>query len=340
MTIYDFLVELSVDLEALARFRLDPEATLAQAGLSETERQAVRGGSLGMSIPQLALLVNFAVSIGIHEPQGGAVIPSMGFPLDKKGLTVVGLGIRGVQTTPEARVCIAQASHVLYLVADPVSEAFVRRLNPTAETLANFYQEGKPRIEIYNEIVEKILSRLEESGDLCVVFYGHPGVLCYPTNEVLRRARLKGVSARMLPGISALDNLIADLGVDPAGLQSYEATNFLIYAHRFDTSAGLVLWQVGVLGETRWDPLHKAVPGRLRVLADYLADFYGRDHQVFLYRAAELPSGRPAIEGVSLGDLPGAKLIEAGTLYVPPKGRPNLDSQMVGKLAMELATGS
>jgi hypothetical protein len=59
---------------------------------------------------------------------------------------------------------------------------------------------------------------------------------------------LMGVSARMLPGVSAEDNLIADLGVDPAGLQSYEATGFLVYKYRFDTSAGLVLWQVGVLG--------------------------------------------------------------------------------------------
>jgi uncharacterized protein YabN with tetrapyrrole methylase and pyrophosphatase domain len=341
MKIYDFLVDLSVDPEALARFRNDPEAALDETDLSEAERQAVREGNVRTLFAQFPGHERHTQPVGMAcppEPPGEAVIEPPGNPLDKKGLTVVGLGIRALQTTREARVCIAQASKVLYLVADPVSEGFVRRLNPTAETLENFYRKGKLRIEIYKEMVERILSCLEESGDLCVVFYGHPGVLCYPGREALRRARLKGVSARMLPGVSAEDNLIADLGIDPTGLQSYEATSFLIYRYRFDMSAGLVLWQVDVLGETRWDPPHKEVPGRLKVLADYLMDFYGRDHQVFLYRAAELPSGRAMVERLALGDLPGAQfqdLVAGSTLYVPPKGPPNLDSDMVKKLGME-----
>src|SRR5579862_761406 len=37
------------------------------------------------------------------------------------GLTVVGLGIRGgLQTTPEAQLCIKDAEKVLYLVTDPI----------------------------------------------------------------------------------------------------------------------------------------------------------------------------------------------------------------------------
>jgi hypothetical protein len=232
-------------------------------------------------------------------------------------------------------VCIAQASKVLYLVADQVSEEFVRKLNPTAESLEDLYQKGKLRIEIYEEMVEKILSCLEKSGDLCVVFYGHPGVLCYPTHQALKRAEQKGIPARMLPGVSALDNLIADLGIDPAGLQSHEVTSFLIYGYRFDTTAGLVLWQIGVLGETRWDPPHPAVHGRLKVLADYLTGFYGSDHPVFLYQAAAIPAGRPEIERLSLADLPGAKHIEGATLYVPPKGSPKLDLAMVQKLGLD-----
>ena len=82
-------------------------------------------------------------------------------PLENKGLTVVGLGIRSLQTTPEARVCIAQASKVFHLLADPISEGFVRKLNATAESLQDFYEVGKLRIDIYNAMVEKILSALE-----------------------------------------------------------------------------------------------------------------------------------------------------------------------------------
>ena len=250
MTILDFLVNLSADPEALAWYRVEPEKTMAAAGLSEAECQAIMEGKLWLVLPppQCRLIQKYVCTL---EAQDGVVIPvlSTGNPLDKKGLTIVGLGIRSLQMTAEARVCVTQASKVLFLVADPVSEDFVRRLNPTAETLANFYQQGKPLLDIYNEIADKIISCLKQSGDLCVVFYGHPGVLCYPTHEALRLARQEKFSARMLPGVSALDNLVADLGIDPVGLQSFEATAFLIYGYRFDTSAGLVLWQVDGLGE-------------------------------------------------------------------------------------------
>ncbi len=257
---------------------------------------------------------------------------------DATGLTVVGLGIRGgLQTTPEARVCIKQASKVLYLVADPISESLVRMLNPTAESMHGFYQKGKRRLEAYNAMVERILSCLQESGDVCAVFYGHPGVFSYPARESIRRARLKGVSARMLPGISTEDNLIADLGIDPGplGLQSYEATSFLLYKYRFDTSVGLILWQVGVLGETIWAPPHKAARDRLDILADYLINYYGGDHEVVFYHAPELPAGQPAIERLRLSELPHAQLLHISTLYIPPKGRPSYDYEMAKRLGME-----
>jgi len=332
MTIVDFLVDLAVDPQALARFRLDPEAAMAAAGLSEAERTAIREGKVELP---LRTFQQHDIEVTVHRH--GVVEPlieSTGDPLDRKGLTVVGLGITALQTTAEARVCISQASKVLYLVTDSVSVAFIQKLNPTAETLENFYERGKLRIEIYNAMVEKIVSCLEKSGDLCVVFYGHPGVLCYPAREALRRAREKGFSARMLPGVSAEDNLVANLGIDLVSLQSYEATAFLTYGCHIDVAAGLILWQVDVLGERRWDPPHTAVLGRLQILSDYLAGFYGRDHQVVLYRAAVLPSGRPEIERLALGDLPGAKLLYGATLYVPPKEPPKPDLDMAKRLGL------
>ncbi len=257
---------------------------------------------------------------------------------DAGGLTVVGSGIRAsLQTTTEARVCIEKASKVLYLLADPISEEWVCKLNPTAESMESFYQKGKRRIVAYEGMIEKILSCLQESGDVCAVFYGHPGVFSYPARESIRRARVKGFGARMLPGISAEDNLIADLGIDPgpSGLQSFEVTTFLLYKYRFDTSVGLILWQVGVLGEVLWDPPHKAVRGRLPILADYLIDHYSSDHEVILYHAAELPAAQPSIERLQLHELPNAKLVSLSTMFIPPKGRAEFDAEMAKRLDMK-----
>lgn len=54
-----------------------------------------------------------------------------------------------------------------------------------------------------------------------------------------------------MPGISAIDCLFADLKIDPAsmGLQSYDATEFLLYDENFSTTSHLVLWQIAIIGE-------------------------------------------------------------------------------------------
>jgi hypothetical protein len=225
-----------------------------------------------------------------------------------KGLTVVGTGMRaGLHMTTETRLAIEQAKRVLYLVADPVSEA----------------------------IIAKILDELESTGDLCAAFYGHPGVLTYPAWESIRRARAIGRRARMLPAISTEDALFADLGFDigRAGLQSFEASRFMYYKYNFDPSAGLLLWQVSVLGEVDWNPPHTGVRPRLEVLAGYLMKFYGPEHEVFLYHAPELPTSRPLIERVALRDLSRAESIAMSTLYIPPQGQPERNEENLQALA-------
>jgi len=232
---------------------------------------------------------------------------------------------------------IERAASVLSLVADPVCEMWLKELNPKGESLQTFYKEGKYRKEIYDEIVEKILSRLRETNNVCVVFYGHPGVLVYPAREAMRHAHLEGYEVRMLPGLSAEANLLADLGIDPGltGIQSYEATSFLINRNVFDTSAGLILWQIGSLGETRWEPTHKVQQQRLKVLAEYLGEHYGPEHVVILYEAAEYPLAVASVRKLCLSELPQAEVSGASTLYVPPKEIPTVDPEMVSKLQID-----
>jgi hypothetical protein len=252
-----------------------------------------------------------------------------------EGLTVVGTGMRaGVHMTVETRLAIEQATRVLYLVADPVSEACIRNLNPAAESLWPLYQTGKPRIEIYETIIARILDELESAGDLCVALYGHPGVLSHAAWESIRRARATGKRARMLPAISTEDSLFADLGLDigRAGLQSFEATRFLYYKYNFDPCAGLLLWQVSVLGEDQWNLQHTEVRPRLQVLTGYLMKFYGPEHEVFLYHAPELPTSRALIERVALRDLPKAEFISISTLYIPPRGQPQMNEENIQAL--------
>jgi uncharacterized protein YabN with tetrapyrrole methylase and pyrophosphatase domain len=237
-------------------------------------------------------------------------------------LTVVGTGIKlGGQITVEALACIRHAEKLFYLATEPATEAWMQQLNPSAETLADHYAVGKSRYKTYQEITARILSAVRAGLQVCTAFYGHPGMLVNATHAAIRRARREGFRARMLPGISAEDCLLADLEVDPGqhGCQSFEATDFLACRRRFDPTSALILWQVGVLGERSIEQGMACRPERLRVLAGVLRRGYPPRHLVVLYEAAQFPACDPKIQRVPLAKLPRQQIFPITTLYVPPR---------------------
>src|SRR5438309_10655773 len=141
-------------------------------------------------------------------------------------LTIVGTGIQAAgQLTIEARTCIQQADKLLYLVTEPIAKGYLLNLNATGESLECFYEEGKDRFTTYMEMVNRILEEVRKDQDVCVAFYGHPGVFVLPSHEAINRARAEGFYVKMIPGVSAEDCLFADIGLDPGlpGCQRFEA---------------------------------------------------------------------------------------------------------------------
>ena len=252
------------------------------------------------------------------KPDNADTIPSDAKP---GSLVVIGTGIRTVgQLTLEAIAWMQEADSLLYVVADPVAEAVIKRLNPTgAVSLAEYYEEGKPRLNAYNAMVEHILRCVRAGNKTVVAFYGHPGVFTYPSHESIRRAKSEGFPAWMLPGISSEDCLFADLGVDPGtwGCQSYEATDFLLNTPHIDPSSQLILWQVGTVGYWKhksWQVDLRAMP----LLVKRLTQFYPVSHPVTLYEAATLPGTAPVIVQIPLHALSKFPITAGMTLYIPP----------------------
>ena len=251
-------------------------------------------------------------------------------------MIVVGTGIEfAAQLTPLARSAIEQATDVPYLVSGPATETLLRDLNPSARTLQRLYQHGPRRRESYEAMVEDILASVRLGRRVCAVFYGHPGMFVYPSHEAIRRARAEGFDAEMLPGISSEACLVADLGVDPGqtGWQSYEATDFVVNRRRIDPSASLVLWQVGVLGETGY-PISDSTPERRAVLVDVLSEWYPPDHELIVYESSSYAVCPPRITRVSLKEFEATPLSPASTLYVAPASTPRRDLTVARRLGV------
>jgi uncharacterized protein YabN with tetrapyrrole methylase and pyrophosphatase domain len=253
----------------------------------------------------------------------------------KRGmLFIVGSGHRiAGQVTIESLNCIRQADQILHS-GDSLTEDWIKQINPNYESLDDFYASGKDRDITYNEMVERILFHVRQGLKVCVVFYGHPGICVNPTHRAIQKARSEGFLARMLPGVSALDVLIADLGVDPVdGCQTFEATDFLIRKRCVDTSSALILWQIGVIAvDDYMDTDENWNPEGLRMLVDVLSEIYSPEHVVTVYEASAYPTCDPIIQRVPIAELPTAKISSGSTLYVPPSRPIERDEKSITRL--------
>lgn len=237
------------------------------------------------------------------------------------GLTVVGVGVSAVShATLQARLEIERADIVLTLIPDPVAELWVRSLNPSTEPLSEAYLPGRDRLELYEEMVETMLTHVRQGKRVCGVAFGHPGVVATPFHRAVERAREEGFEAVMLPAVSSLDCLFADLGVDPArdGCSIYDATEFLARRHRVDPTSGLVLFQIGVIGERSVPAPGAACGPGLAALAQALREWYVPTHRVAAYVAAQHVIQRPRIDWIELGRVALVTIDPLATLYVPP----------------------
>ncbi len=244
-------------------------------------------------------------------------------PRDIGTVVFVGTGFSlMLHATLEAVGQIEIADKLFHLVAEPAAAYWLKSLNPTAESLAPFYAEGKSRMRAYEEMVERILSHVHRGEHVCVAFYGHPAVGVEPTQMVLRRARAEGFSARILPGISSDACLYADLGIDPMdhGIQAYEASRFVAREPRIDTGTGLILWQAGFVGESSMNFSGRSHGPGVRHLVSILRRYYPASHPVAAYEASPYPIAPSWIAWTRLHSLANAIRSTATTVFIPPVG--------------------
>lgn len=254
---------------------------------------------------------------------------------DTGSLVCVGLGMTlGSHITPLSRSYIEKSDVVFAGTSDGIVELWLARMNPDVRSLQMFYREGKSRLDTYRQMVDAMLCEVRAGKRVCGAFYGHPGVFAFPPHKAIEIARSEGYPAHMEPGVSAEDCLYADLGIDPGkyGCQHYEASQFMFYKRRVDTSAYLVLWQVGVAGDRSLARFATGVAYR-QVLVDVLTRDYEPGHEVIIYEAATLPVRQPKIERLALGALANAQIEMHATVVIPPAMALQPDREIQARLA-------
>jgi precorrin-6B methylase 1 len=266
-----------------------------------------------------------------------AAVEDTSLPLRRRGsLIVVGTGIEAIgQVTLAAEGAIRAADIVLYVVSDVLTSDWIVSLNPAAESMFSLYAAGRDRVTTYQLMVERIMSEVRGGRCVCAAFYGHPGMAATASHRAIAQARAEGYSARMQPGVSALDCLVCDLGIDlgSTGFQSYEATRFLAYRRHVNPFCPLILWQIGGVGIVTYEPNTYGRKG-YDALTDALSEIYGPEHEVTLYEAAAWTVCDPRVDTATVKELATIRPTFGSTLYVPGKDAALLDAEMIDRLGM------
>jgi uncharacterized protein YabN with tetrapyrrole methylase and pyrophosphatase domain len=236
-------------------------------------------------------------------------------------IAIVGLGISGVhQLTPEAKETISRCRHAFVAGSGDGVAEYLETLCPDVVDVAAAGTD-EHRIITYRRAASQVVVAALSDAPVCFATYGHPTMLCYPTTLIQRAAVVLDLKVQIVAGVSFLDTLLSDLGIDPGfdGLQLYEATDLLIRRRPLQNDVACVITQAPTVA----DPYNR--PGardltHLTLLQDHILQFYPADHEVILVTSKPHPLLDPLIQPVALGSLAAALMpaIQIGTLYIPP----------------------
>jgi precorrin-3B methylase len=252
-------------------------------------------------------------------------------------IAIVGLGIVGVrQITREVEETVRRCRHTFVIDGGFGVVPYLKSICAEVTSLLSFYERGKERLPTYRRMAAEVINAAIADSPVCFATYGHPLVYCYPAILIQRAAKLLNLKVEAFPGISSLDTLFVDLGIDAAtdGLQMYETTDLLLRRRPLQNDVPCVLWQANAIAEPTYETDRRSAD-QFSPLQDYLLEFYPPEHPITLVLSKTFPLLESIVETYRLGTL-GPDLArgpQSGNLYIPPvRRRPIADQNLLNKL--------
>jgi hypothetical protein len=216
----------------------------------------------------------------------------------------------------------------------PFLETLCSRVTPLYQ---ESYAEERPRVSAYRHIAARVMDAALDHPPVTFAIHGHPMVAAHPPFQILELAHALHVEVTVLPGISAIDGILADLRLDPVvhGMQMYEATDLLLRRRPLQPDVPAIIWQIGPL-ETSLHSMRVSRPERFSRFIAHLRQFYPGGHEVAAIYCSPHPLMPPEILRFRLEDMGDyAPRIHHGfSLYVPPAGaRAIQDYELLEKLS-------
>lgn len=244
-------------------------------------------------------------------------------PIAPFDIYIIGTGIiPAFHLTREAEAAIRHSNEVLYVDKSFGVEELLSSLCPRLTDLhAASYREGVARLDAYRTMAARVIEAALDHPPVTFALYGHPLVYAMPPFFVIHAAELLHLRTKVLPGISSLDTMFADLKFDPCtqGVQMYEATDLLLRRRPIQPDVPCFIWQIGTV-ESRLYSESQSKPNRFARIKEYLLSFYPPTTRMLAVYSPSLPLVSPTISEFTLDTIEerANDLHQGVTVFIPP----------------------
>lgn len=188
-------------------------------------------------------------------------------------------------------------------------------------SLWSLYQDGRIRTENYMDVFNAIVELTEVDTPIAWLTPGHPVIFDSVSASLLTEGKVRGWNVRVIPAISSIDTMLAELGYDPAhGMLIHEATGLVRRRIPVTRSIALMLLQPAVFDVNVAIIAGDSAGPDLSPLRDYLCEFYAAEHRCAFIRSASKLGEQDLVTWTLLRDLASVPYdrVAGSTLFVPP----------------------
>lgn len=200
------------------------------------------------------------------------------------------------------------------------------------------YVNGGKDVDNYAAIIDAVLEASYEYGDVAYVVPGNPNLGVTATQKFLElAAKEDDLSVEVIPGVSSLDTVAMDLGLDylERSCVIVDSNRLLLLRYQLDPRIGVLIYHASSVGTSRTDYSKPWETNRLDLLQEYLCEQLDPTRPYYAVVSQSGPGLAPRVLSGELSTLADSiREIDYGTtLYIPP---PSLRGTTIDRKFLEL----
>jgi precorrin-6B methylase 1 len=272
----------------------------------------------------------------MQETQTSTSIP----PVSAADITIIGAGLLGTRHLGQAAVAVLRAARLVFCSAYNTGMAeHVRALNPRAivrPSEENEYRVGMYRPDMYRRMASAVLDAAHAGPGVAVLCPGSAVVVDLVAQFILQGARDAGLRVDILPGISSIEAVLAEVGYDVSdGLQVVIAQKLVLHRLELNPSIASIVLQPAYFDTLFYAGAPHSTDGRYELLQQQLARTLSPEAPMALVITPTDPDESASVFWFRLGSFGQLHrvLSPRHTLFVPPQRPAATDPAFASRIA-------